>query len=597
MVDAVGAELRDAATGAGVQVTPFSELEESGSKARREYRPPVPNDLMTICFTSGTAGDPKGAMLTHANFIAILSSVVHLWTNKLFTVLHSSDVHLSYLPLAHIYERLITSTMISCGARIGFYQGDPRKVLDDMLALRPTLFISVPRIFNRIYTKILAGVDALPPWKRALFHKACTKKLSNLEQRGQLHHWLYDLLIFRRIRATLGGRVRALVTGSAPISADIRRFLSVVLSVPFYEGYGLTESCAASCINALDDQTFGHVGVPLPCNELKLVDVPDLGYTGNDQPCPRGEVCFRGLNIFSGYYGQPELTRETIDADGWLHTGDIGRLNADGTLSIVDRKKSIFKLAQGEYVAPDRIQSVLANSPYIAQVFVHGDSLQSQLVAVVVPEEEPLMAWCKKNGVEGDFATVCKSEKVEALLLQSIAEVSRAKGLKGFETVRGIYISDQPMTVESGVLTPSLKIRRPQAGVRRRARFVTPAQRAAVTHHRRSVRAMLRRSVTSRRSSRRSTRSSIGPPCRKPERPLHCGVSSNHDGLAADNVVAPVDLARGDRGCRCVCLAGCLRHCPCPRRSRHVHRRSSPHSSRCPAGHSLGALLACRASL
>lgn len=236
----------------------------------------------------------------------------------------------------------------------------------------------------------------------------------------------------------------------------------------FRTGYGQTEGTACATISHPDDiATAGHVGGPTAAVEIALFDVPEMGYLHTDtdhrgQPCEgRGEICVRGPNVFIGYYKDEEKTKETIDSEGWLHSGDIGLWRPDGSLQIVDRKKNIFKLSQGEYVAPEKIENILLQSMFIAQIFVYGDSLQSSLVAIVVPEEEVVMNWAKQQNLhEQSFDSLCRSERLNETILMDIETKSREMGLKGFETVRGIALEANLFTLENGLMTPTFKLKR-----------------------------------------------------------------------------------------------------------------------------------------
>lgn len=210
-----------------------------------------------------------------------------------------------------------------------------------------------------------------------------------------VHHTLFDFLVFKKVRERLGGRIRALVTGGAPLATEVIEFLRIAFSCDVFEGYGQTETCAAGTITAPGDYSLGHVGPPFPCCEVKLIDVAEMSYLTSDKPFPRGEICFRGHNVFRQYYKDPQKTKETVDANGWCHTGDIGMFDAQGRTRIIDRKKNIFKLAQGEYISPERIENIYANNEFVAQAFVYGDSLQATLVAIIVPDEEVLMKFAK----------------------------------------------------------------------------------------------------------------------------------------------------------------------------------------------------------
>ena len=444
------------------QMVTYEQVLAAGQKSPAAPVPPREDALATICYTSGTTGDPKGVMLTHLNLISNAAA----YANDLD--LMPGDTHISYLPLAHIYERVTMLALLFAGAKAGFFRGDVLGLLDDIAELKPTVFCSVPRLWNRIYDKVHAGIREGGFVKQKLFTWAYAAKKKALEE-GRPPPALWEKLVFSKLREKLGGRVRYMSTGSAPISAEVMEFLRVCFGGVVFEGYGMTESACVISKTHESDFTCGHVGAPVQCCEIKLHSIAEMNYTTADKPYPRGEVCVRGPSVFLGYYKAQDKTDEVMDADGWLHTGDIGLWLPGGRLKIIDRKKNIFKLAQGEYVAPEKIENVYARSKFVAQSFVHGDSLTAHLVAVVVPDEEVLVPWAKKNGhpAAGDFAKLCADPAVAQHVLISMTLVGKEAGLKGFEQVRAIHLFPEQFSVENGLFTPTFKLKRPQA----RARF------------------------------------------------------------------------------------------------------------------------------
>ncbi|TNN66007.1 Long-chain-fatty-acid--CoA ligase 1 [Liparis tanakae] len=368
----------------------------------------------------------------------------------------SDDVMLSFLPLAHMFERVVEGVMIVHGARIGFFQGDIRLLSDDLSTLRPTVFPVVPRLLNRMYDKIFGQANS--SLKRWLLEFAYRRKEAEMKRGIVRRDSIWDRLIFRKVQASLGGRVRLMLTGAAPISPTVLTFLRAAIGCQFYEGYGQTE-CTAGCTMTMPGEwNAGHVGAPLPCNSVKLVDVLEMKYLAVNG---EGEVCVKGPNVFQGYLKDPEKTAEAIDADGWLHTGDIGKWLPNGTLRIVDRKKHIFKLAQGEYIAPEKIENMYIRCDAVAQVFVHGDSLQACLVAVVVPDPDFLSSWAKRTlGLEGSYEELCGRAEVKAAIFEDLGRLGKEGGLKSFEQVKSICIHTQLFSIENGLLTPTLKAKR-----------------------------------------------------------------------------------------------------------------------------------------
>lgn len=440
-----------------IEIITFEDLLQFGKDNPRDPSPPKPDDLCTICFTSGTTGVPKGVRLTHRNLVSELTAV-HIIARTSHNI-SFEDRHLSYLPLAHIFERCMVFEVISCGARIGFFQGDVKLLTDDMQAVRPTIFPCVPRLMNRIYDKVMSGVNQAGGIKKMLFNMAYNKKKAEVLRGVCRRDSIWDKIVFKKIQALLGGCVDWMVIGSAPISQEVLMFWRVVIGTNVQEGYGQTE-CGAACTITLagDNQPLGHVGPPIPSNLLKVVDVAEMEYFAKDD---KGEICIKGANVFQGYHKNEEKTKEAIDEDGWLHTGDIGMWLPNGCIKIIDRKKHIFKLAQGEYVAPEKIEIVYCEHPLVAQAYVHGESLKASIVAVIVPDEEELPKFAKKEGIEGDFKELCAKKEIKDALIKQIVAHGKKRGLKGFELVRDIHVFDEPFTVDNGFLTPTFKGKRP----------------------------------------------------------------------------------------------------------------------------------------
>lgn len=255
----------------------------------------------------------------------------------------------------------------------------------------------------------------------------------------------------------MGGRVRIMVTGAAPISPTVLTFLRAALGCQIFEAYGQTESSAGCTISMPGDWIAGHVGAPLICNIIKLDDVEEMNYFSSNN---EGEICIKGPNVFKGYLRDPEKTAEAIDKDGWLHTGDIGTWLPNGTLKIIDRKKNIFKLAQGEYIAPEKIENIYVRSAAVAQVFVHGESLRSFLIGIVVPDPETLPEFAAKLGLKGSYEDLCKNPAVKKAILEDMVRLGKEAGLKSFEQVKDLYIHTDMFSVENGLLTPTLKAKR-----------------------------------------------------------------------------------------------------------------------------------------
>uniref|UniRef100_A0A673ZJZ4 Arachidonate--CoA ligase n=1 Tax=Salmo trutta TaxID=8032 RepID=A0A673ZJZ4_SALTR len=437
LMEAFDEELVDRGQQSGIEILSLKDVEVSC------WQSPLPPAI----------GNPKGGMLTHGNVIANCAAFIKI--TEVHCMLNLHDIHMSYLPLAHMFERVVEGVILVHGARIGYFQGDIRLLMDDLKTLQPTVFPVVPRLLNRMFDKIFGQANT--PLKRWLLVFASRRKHAEMMNGVVRKDSLWDKLIFQKVQNSLGGRVRLMITGAAPVSPTVLTFLRAALGCQFYEGYGQTE-CTAGCTMSMPgDWTAGHVGAPLPCNYVKLVDVTEMNYFAANG---EGEVCVKGPNVFKGYLNDPEKTKEALDQDGWLHTGDIGKWLPNGILKIVDRKKHIFKLAQGEYIAPEKVENIYIRSDPVAQIFVHGDSLQACLVGIVVPDPDSLPGWAKKKGIEGSYLEMCASKELKNAILEDILRLGKEGGLKSFEQVRDISLHTEMFSVQNGLLTPTLKAKR-----------------------------------------------------------------------------------------------------------------------------------------
>ncbi|KNC83602.1 hypothetical protein SARC_04160 [Sphaeroforma arctica JP610] len=438
----------------GVDLYPITELYALGKDNIVPHQPPGPDDLHILMYTSGTTGAPKGVMITHRSIVSLLVGLANVMA------LTSNDVHFSFLPLAHIFERLTQTYCVRWACSVGFFRGVIPELMADVQALRPTYFVAVPRVLTRIYDKIIQGVKAAGGVKEILFNKAFAARDAALKNGEDTP--IYNALIFNKLKMALGGRVRFILTGSAPLDPTVHNFLRVCVCPVILQGYGLTETCAGAAISLTTDVELGHVGPPLNVFETKLVSIPDMNYLTTDEQ-PRGEVCIRGAGIFQGYFKMPEKTKEDIDEEGWFHTGDVGRWNDSGSLSIIDRKKSIFKLAQGEYLAAEYLEQQYGKCEHAGQVFVYGDPFRTYPLAVIVPEEEVVMLWAKANKVSGSFKEICKTPELKALLKAEVVDVHKTYKLKGYELVKDFIVESEVFTVDNELLTPTFKLKRPNA--------------------------------------------------------------------------------------------------------------------------------------
>ncbi|XP_055923856.1 long-chain-fatty-acid--CoA ligase 1 isoform X3 [Eupeodes corollae] len=439
----------------GVQIFTFDEVEKLGAKGAHLEVPPTPEDLCTICYTSGTTGNPKGVMLTHGNVVAgVCSVILQLGDHKI----RAGDIMISFLPLAHMFERCCENGIYYVGGAVGFYSGDIKELTNDLKALKPTVMPAVPRLLNRVYDKIQVDITN-SSIKRMLFRMALNSKEAEIRRGIMRRNGFWDKLVFKKVHQAFGGNLRLMVVGSAPLAGNVLTFIRCALGCLVVEGYGQTECTGAITLTVQGDFVPEHVGPPVSCNAVKLVDVPEMEYFASQNT---GEVCVRGSNVFHGYFKDPQKTSEAIDSEGWHHTGDVGKWLPNGTLKIIDRRKHIFKLSQGEYIVPEKIENIYTTSQYVNQVFVYGESLKSCIVAVVVPDVDVLKTWAQENAVKGTLSVLCNNPDVKNLIMNDMIAWGKQGGLKSFEQVKDIYLHPDPFSVQNGLLTPTYKTKRPQ---------------------------------------------------------------------------------------------------------------------------------------
>jgi long-chain acyl-CoA synthetase len=403
--------------------------------------------LATLIYTSGTTGQPKGVRLLHEcwAYCADAIDATRLWG--------PDDVQYLWLPMSHSFGKVLMAGHIASGS-VTAVDGRIPKLVENLAVVRPTIMAAVPRIFEKVYNKIAEGAKQGSPIKQRIFQWAIAagKAGSAARQQGKepsgllaLRLRLAERLVFSKIKATFGGRVRYFISGSAPLSREIAEFFHAC-GILILEGYGLTETSAASFVNRPTKFAFGSVGMPLPGTEIKLVPED-------------GEILIKSPAVMQGYHKLPEQTAEALTPDGWLRTGDIGEIDREGFLRITDRKKDLIKTSGGKYIAPQAIEGKLkAHCPYISQVIIHGDR-RNFVTALVTLDEEATMKWAKDHGLNGKpYADVVKSEAAKQLLAPYFDEVN--KSLAKYETVKQFAILPKDLSIDEGELTPSLKVKR-----------------------------------------------------------------------------------------------------------------------------------------
>ncbi|KAM6541725.1 hypothetical protein CsatB_006172 [Cannabis sativa] len=436
----------------------FSQLGNLSGELPEKQR----TDFCTLMYTSGTTGEPKGVILSNEAIMAEILSTDKMLelTDKVFS---EDDVYFSYLPLAHVYDQIVENYCIYKGSAIGYWRGDIRFLMDDLQELKPTIFCGVPRVYDRIYAGIFHKVSSGGTLKKMLFQYAYNYKLANMEK-GLPHDKaapLMDKIVFDKIKQGLGGRIRLMFSGAAPLPHHVEEYLRVTSCASVTQGYGLTESCGG-CLTSIANifPMIGTVGVPITTIEVRLESVPEMGYDALSDK-PRGEICLRGTTLFSGYHKREDLTKDVL-VDGWFHTGDIGEWQPNGAMKIIDRKKNIFKLSQGEYVAVENIEGIYLQCPLIASIWVYGNSFESFLVAVVVPERLALENWATTRNLTDDFKSLCENPKASKYILDELNNIAQKHKLRGFEMLKAVYLEPNPFDMERDLITPTFKLKRPQ---------------------------------------------------------------------------------------------------------------------------------------
>ncbi|HCY77097.1 MAG TPA: long-chain fatty acid--CoA ligase [Ignavibacteriales bacterium] len=430
----------------------FKKVQELGKGFKNEHPSLLkdnldkikPDEVCTIIYTSGTTGEPKGVVLTHHNILSNVQAALDCFP------IGNTDVFLSFLPLCHIFERMAgyyTAFSAKCTV---CYAESIETVAQNLIDVKPTIMTSVPRLFERIHSKIIKNVDSQPLKKQKIFYWAMDvgvryaeyKKTGNIPFSFALKHKLADKLVFSKLREKTGGNLRFFISGGAALPLYLGKFFEAI-GIIIVEGYGLTESSPVICANRVEDFKFGTVGKPFPGVEIKIAS--------------DGEILARGPNIMQGYYKNKKETDATIK-DGWLYTGDIGVFDGDGFLMITDRKKHLFKTSAGKYIAPNPIESMFLASKYIDQFVLIGDR-RMFLTALIVPDFEAVKEYADAHKIPYDkVEDLVRDEQIYKMLDKEMDQFQ--KKLANYEKVRKFVLLDRPFSIESGEITPSLKIKR-----------------------------------------------------------------------------------------------------------------------------------------
>jgi len=416
-----------------------------------------PDNAATIVYTSGTTGPPKGCELTHANLLAIM----RMYEYELRDELRPGVVTFMFLPLAHSLARVVQFVTLDAGATLAFWSGDPKRLLEDIADARPNYLPSVPRVFEKIHAKALAAVDEASPVRRRAFQWALAtgRRARAAERRGEpagpvLRAGLRaaDRLVLSHVRDLFGGELHLGLTGAAPIGRDVLEFFDAC-GVLILEGYGMTETCAAATLNTPGEFRFGTVGRPLPGSEVTIA--------------ADGEVLMRGPHVFAGYHRDVEATQGTLDG-GWLCSGDLGEVDADGYVAITGRKKDLIITSSGKNVSPSNLETALRETRWISQAVVYGDN-RPYLVALLTLDADELPALAERTGVAPDVAAMVGDPAVHAVLQEAVDEVNAR--FARIEQIKRFAVLDHDLTQEAGELTPTLKVKRMTVNDRYRGQF------------------------------------------------------------------------------------------------------------------------------
>ena len=440
-------ELQDDSVRTFDQVCELGQQVENGDQAYQQASDAVePDDLASIIYTSGTTGDPKGAMLTHSNFMSNVQAATGVVT------ITPDDIFLSFLPLSHVFERMGGHYLpLSGGATIA-YAESLFTIRQDMQDVRPTIMMSVPRLYEGMHERILRSVKEGSPTKQKIFHWSVgvgSKVSQAIQQKKKpspilsLKASVANKLVFEKLKAVTGGRLRFFVSGGAPLSKAIAEFFHAA-GILILEGYGLTETSPVICVNRPDQWKFGTVGPMIPGIEMKIAE--------------DGEILSRGPHIMQGYFNKPSDTAEAIDPDGWFHTGDIGEVDEEGFLTITDRKKNILVLSNGKNVAPQPIENQLKQSPYISEIMLLGDQ-RSTVSALIVPSFDELKEFAAEQQLEAEnIPALLQTQEVQRLIRSEINQYSA--DFADFERVRRFTLVAEEFSEKSGEMTPTLKLKR-----------------------------------------------------------------------------------------------------------------------------------------
>ncbi|KAJ1720745.1 medium-chain fatty acid-CoA ligase faa2 [Coemansia erecta] len=449
--------LRARAESLGIVLLDMDEVVALGRLNPTEPRPPRPDDLCTLCYSSGTAGAQKGVLATHASFTYAARSAI------LAMRFGSRTTYLSYIPLYHVFDRYAVYAIMHSHIRIGFHSGDAARLLDDMQALQPTVLTTIPHVLNRMYERLAERTIAAASLAGAVARVAYGAKLKRLRVRGRATHALWDALVFSRVRMLFGGRVHTVICGSAPLDGRVQDFFRAALSCDVIQGYGQTETMAGGLIQRPGDRATGTMGVPNPGVDVRLRSIPEMGYVADSAERPRGELLVRGGCVFAGYLRDAERSQAALLPGGWLATGDVAEVRADGSLALVDRIKHVIKTARALWIEPEPLEAQYAAHVLCGSVFLHGSAHQRELVALVVPSKA-FDAWAARaagGSPAPSRAELCARPGVRRAFLRELHVHAARLGLPQAAHVAAVHLEPRELTAVDGAFyTITLKLRR-----------------------------------------------------------------------------------------------------------------------------------------
>ncbi|KAJ2833101.1 medium-chain fatty acid-CoA ligase faa2 [Coemansia furcata] len=455
--ETAGPALRKRAAALGITLLDMDEVLELGRTTPTVAQPPAPSDICVMCYTSGTTGVMKGVLLTH-------DGMVNASRSSHFSFRYTDTTYLSVTLLAHSMDRYVVYMLMYGGVRIGFGTGDRTRIVEDIQVLRPTVMVGFPRLLVAVYERMAAATIRANGMTGVLSRIAYQSKRQRLAATGELHHPLWDRVLFSKLAAQLGGRIKAVMTGAADLKPEVIDFFRAALSCDVVQGYGQTETSAAGTIQRLGDYTSGHIGVPNAGSDIRLRSMPDAGYLVTDLPCPRGELMIRSRSLFAGYFNDPEKTQATMDGE-WLATGDVVQINATGTLSFISRTKNLVKNNLGYCISAERLDRIYAQHPMIQSLLVDGHQDYNKIVAVVVPEPTEFTPWARSvvNMPNASLEELCAKPEVAKELAEVLRIYSASVGLSVYEQLGAIYIEPVPFTERKHLFTSLLKFKRTAA--------------------------------------------------------------------------------------------------------------------------------------